>query len=233
MEKHRILEHKKALETKDTSYGVARHWLNDHPDLVEPPLFTYKVSKVCRSSIERQIWEGIEIATSDSTTLLNEKGEWGSNLPPKPQTIHKGQIWDDRARNWEHGVKEGNKRGIPPEPDPGDSQEVTNSPRQTDGSSFGSQYSQRKRQKRETERQLGFRTPRGKVSSNKVNSIYKSRDIRQKTANPDSFDVEKTARTEKTADRMISKEMDQTEEQIPINSLKPDRKCIRDLSSMF
>ena len=71
------------------------------------------------------------------------------------------------------------------------------------------------------------------MSSNKVNSIYKSRDIRQKTANPDSLDVKKTVRTEKTADRLISKEMDQTEEQIPIVSLNPDRKCIRDLSSMF
>ena len=59
----RIIEHKKALKTKDTSYGVAWHWLNDHPELLELPLFTYKVGKVCRSSIETQIWEEIEIAT--------------------------------------------------------------------------------------------------------------------------------------------------------------------------
>ena len=37
---------------------------------------------------------GIEIQESDTEIVLNQKGEWGSNLPPSQMTCVEGEIVD-------------------------------------------------------------------------------------------------------------------------------------------
>ena len=41
------------------------------------------IIKVHDSALQRQVAEGFAIGTFKGDTLLNRKGEWGNNLPPK------------------------------------------------------------------------------------------------------------------------------------------------------
>ena len=70
----RCRDHINALEKQDKSYAPAEHWENEHPESKTPPSFTFKVSKICKSSLERQMWEGLEIEYSDTQVTLNRKG---------------------------------------------------------------------------------------------------------------------------------------------------------------
>ena len=64
----------------------------------EHPKFTYKVSKVCQNSLERQIWEGVEIQNSNTQRVINKKGEWDFNIPPGQVTVVRGEIWTQENR---------------------------------------------------------------------------------------------------------------------------------------
>ena len=56
-----------ALNHRDSSH-IWKHWADCHPDLLEQPLFKFKVIKVHKSSLDRQIHEAIKI--SDVGSLL-------------------------------------------------------------------------------------------------------------------------------------------------------------------
>ena len=45
--------------------------------------YTMKVTKVHDSALQRQVVEGFSIGNYKGDTLLNRKGEWGNNLPPR------------------------------------------------------------------------------------------------------------------------------------------------------
>ena len=116
-----------------------QHWDQWHTGKQEPPVFIFKVSKVCQSSLERQIWEGVEIETSQTQRVINLKGEWGFNLPPNQATVFRGEIHDE---DQEKGKKR--QAGRPPEP-----------PDPPDGGpqgEFGEQFRQRKRRRVEARR---------------------------------------------------------------------------------
>ena len=86
----------------------------------------------CQYSLERQIREGVEIETSGAQRVMNQKGEWGCNLPPIQATIVRGEIYQEDE-------DKGKKRqaGRPPEP-----------PDPPDGGpqgEFGDQFRQKKR----------------------------------------------------------------------------------------
>ena len=41
----RAKEHTKALKDKDTSYGIMKHWVEEHPELTEPPNYKFQVTQ--------------------------------------------------------------------------------------------------------------------------------------------------------------------------------------------
>ena len=90
-ESHRSLldrsrEHESEVRSKSESNAMARHWIHEHPDLQEPPEYSFEVIKKHRTSLERQLNEALTIDQEDCDLLLNAKGEWGFNLIPKLET---------------------------------------------------------------------------------------------------------------------------------------------------
>ena len=72
----RSLEHlADAASMKQTSH-IWRHWATCHPDMLSQPDFTFKVVRVHKSCLDRQIHEGVRIATDG---FLNAKAEWRQN----------------------------------------------------------------------------------------------------------------------------------------------------------
>ena len=115
------------------------HWLEWHQQSSNSPNYTYSVSKICKTSLERQIWEGIEIMCSDTQRVINQKGEWGCNLPPSQTTIVRGEIYNQEDQSRKRKVVR------PPEPpDPPDGE----------NNAFGVQYKQRKKRRKLEEERL-------------------------------------------------------------------------------
>ena len=135
----RSRDHENALKNHNTKYAVVVHWDQFHPEMEVAPEYTYKVSRVCQTSLERQMWEAMEIQDSDTQIVMNQKGEWGSNLPPSQVTTVGGEIWDQSG-------DKGKKRsgGRPPEPleQPPDEHQQSMTVNQ-----FQGQYRQRKKRK--------------------------------------------------------------------------------------
>ena len=74
-------DHLKALNSKDETNPLVEHWQNSHQGVEWR--YTMKVTKVHDSALQRQVEEGFSIGNYRGDTLLNRKGEWGNNLPPK------------------------------------------------------------------------------------------------------------------------------------------------------
>ena len=79
----RAREHAQALTSKNQNYAIVKHWLKEHPTLEEPPKYSYKLLGTFKSAIHRQITEAIMIDSQDQTTIINGKGEWGTNKVPR------------------------------------------------------------------------------------------------------------------------------------------------------
>ena len=107
----RALEHTKALETANHKNALVSHWKEHHEEEIEPPNFTFKAATICKTSLERQIMEALEIEDSNTQIVLNQKGEWGSNLPPTIATVVHGEI----VGTTNVGSKFKRGRGRPPE----------------------------------------------------------------------------------------------------------------------
>ena len=56
------------------------HYEKHHPG--EEPNFSMKVTKKCKTPLERQAWEGFKIENFQGR-ILNKKGKWGQNLAPR------------------------------------------------------------------------------------------------------------------------------------------------------
>ena len=74
-------DHYKALENRDPKNPIAKHWLEEHQGTEWE--FKMTVKEVHDSPLMRQSTEGYQIANFKGDLLLNQKGEWGQNLPPK------------------------------------------------------------------------------------------------------------------------------------------------------
>ena len=73
----RSSEHRMDAEKKKDSSHIWKHWALSHPDMVTQPPFTFKVLKVHRSALERQLHEAIKISTDG---VLNARCEFRQNL---------------------------------------------------------------------------------------------------------------------------------------------------------
>ena len=67
----RTREHVHAIQKENEDNAPVEHWLNSHSENETPPKYAFKVSKVCKFSLERQIRDGLEIEYSDTQITLN------------------------------------------------------------------------------------------------------------------------------------------------------------------
>ena len=74
-------DHFKALTNKDQTNPLVEHWQDSHQGVDWD--FSMTIIKVHDSALQRQVAEGFAIGNFKGDTLLNRKGEWGNNLPPK------------------------------------------------------------------------------------------------------------------------------------------------------
>ena len=90
-------EHWNALETGDSSNPMVEHMEEYHPE--HQHNFSMKVLSVQKSPLIRQSEEGLLINSFKGDVIMNRKGEWGNNLPPrleleengKRKTVQEGQ----------------------------------------------------------------------------------------------------------------------------------------------
>ena len=75
------LEHLNAMRTGDTNSPLVEHNNLEHQG--EEPRFSMEIIARCKSSLQRQVEEGDQILRHEKYNLLNRRGEWGQNLPPK------------------------------------------------------------------------------------------------------------------------------------------------------
>ena len=135
----RSRDHQQALETANQKYAVVKHWLQDHSQQ-EPPKFKFEIISSHQTAIARQISEGLEIEKADPLTLINGKGEYGSNSIPR----FKMTINDEIV-----GLNQINPN---PENTTCQNDEATINPKRAnsdDQNYFSKQFSQRKRAKKE------------------------------------------------------------------------------------
>ena len=79
----RALDHKRALLSQNSTYGVVRHWMDHHPNMKDPPTYSFKLLKRHQSCLERQIHEALAIENMTPDFTMNEKSEWGRNKIPR------------------------------------------------------------------------------------------------------------------------------------------------------
>ena len=77
----RSADHYRALESADINNPLVEHWKESHPN--KEWNFSMTVVRSFRSPLQRQSCEGYLIANYKGDILMNRKGEWGQNLPPK------------------------------------------------------------------------------------------------------------------------------------------------------
>ena len=87
--------------------------------------WTIGVVKFTRGNLQRQSLEGHLIASTRGVTLLNRKGEWGQNLPPKLEVDSEGPKQGPKRRRdnsptapEQASQRRGPKRGSPPPSNP-------------------------------------------------------------------------------------------------------------------
>ena len=74
-------DHLKALNSRNETNPLVEHWVNSHQGVEWK--YSMKVTRIHDSALQRQVEEGFSIGNYKGDTLLNRKGEWGNNLPPK------------------------------------------------------------------------------------------------------------------------------------------------------
>ena len=120
--------------------------------------------------------EALEIEDSDTQIVLNQKGEWGSNLPPTIATVVHGEIVG--STNVGSRFKRG--RGRPPEANRVDQ----NSNSEDDKDPFLEQFRQRK--KRRVAEETRNVEPDGNAENPKPTRHEQVRDIRTFQVDPES-----------------------------------------------
>ena len=75
-------EHWKALQRGDPESPLVEHNQKEHPN--DPSTFSMEIVSYITRNMTRQATESVKIQLMSSTCdLLNRRGEWGQNLPPK------------------------------------------------------------------------------------------------------------------------------------------------------
>ena len=83
----RGLDHQNALLKRDPESPLVEHLTDDHPE-IDPSedargYFDMKVKSYHARPLQRQCEEAHQIISFKGHKILNRKGEWGQNLPPK------------------------------------------------------------------------------------------------------------------------------------------------------
>ena len=76
------LEHAKAIQNLDEESPMVEHFLLEHNSNQEPA-FTMQAIGFRSTPLWRQAEEANEITKHSDKHILNRRGEWGQNLPPK------------------------------------------------------------------------------------------------------------------------------------------------------
>ena len=74
-------EHFSALRNHNLESPLVEHMSEDHRN--ETPNFQMKISGYQTRPLDRQTEEASRIEEFDGQKILNRRGEWGQNLPPK------------------------------------------------------------------------------------------------------------------------------------------------------
>ena len=90
----RAQEHLKDAEGFDAASHMVKHWMVDHPDQKELPLFKFKVVKTFKDCLSRQVAEALRIMTTQDN-ILNSKNEYLDNCIPRI-TVDESKL--DRVR---------------------------------------------------------------------------------------------------------------------------------------
>ena len=77
----RGIEHLNALDKQNKESPLVEHQEEDHPNV--PPEFEMRVKSIHPRPLQRQTEEAFLIDSFKGHKILNRKGEWGPNLPPK------------------------------------------------------------------------------------------------------------------------------------------------------
>ena len=77
----RGVEHLDAIKRENRESPLVEHGQDDHPD--DHREFKMEVIKYVSRNLIRQASEAIEIGKHKDFNVINRRGEWGQNLPPK------------------------------------------------------------------------------------------------------------------------------------------------------
>ena len=74
----RSVEHVRDAESFSKKSHIVKHWISSHPELLHPPLFSFKITQQFKDCMSRQIAEALRIQNSQDS-LLNSKCEYLQN----------------------------------------------------------------------------------------------------------------------------------------------------------
>ena len=78
----RVQEHHKDAEDFSAGSHIIKHWMTDHPDMVEKPHFKFSIIGIFKDCLSRQVAEAMRILhTTDK--ILNSKNEYLDNNIPR------------------------------------------------------------------------------------------------------------------------------------------------------
>ena len=177
----RYREYRRSLDTKTGASCVLKHWEEHHPDLQEPPKFTFSVTHRCKTASERQIREALEIENFKGEITMNGKAEWGRNFVPRRVVFHQEEIWSpDEEREEEQRRSEENssrKRKDMREREQEERERIS-------GDNFSSQLSQRRKRRRE-EAQSERKEENGNADGNQLPNVL------QRVVAPQNVNIKK------------------------------------------
>ena len=77
--KERSAKQINSAERLDEGSFINKHWLEFHKAKLEPPVFVFKVSKIHKDALSREIDEAVMIQyVSKTAEILNSKSEWNN-----------------------------------------------------------------------------------------------------------------------------------------------------------
>ena len=110
-------EHLKLMEREDPESPAVEHTQEMHPG--QETSFSMEVISFPKTTLQRQAMEGHYIGLNEGQNLLNRRGEWGQNLPPKmivqgqEQVQKKRQVKRQGQGNQSKKVRTSFQRGKP------------------------------------------------------------------------------------------------------------------------
>ena len=154
--------------------------MDHHPDMKDPPSYSFKIIKRHKTCLERQLHEALAIENMKPDYIMNAKSEWGRNRIPRLQNIPPEEFITPSCTNPTESTNKRNSEGFKIRQSDSPSEELgtpSNANQTTNPESFLGQFKQRKRariQKEQDKREqamindetqaMNVRSPRKKTS---------------------------------------------------------------------